>query len=593
MSPFRHSYVSIACLILISGSPVRAEAPPDPLRLVSDQADLIIEMKSPRRVLQTYMSLESVKSLLELEPFQEIYDSTNARRFYQLVAYFEKELDAKWPELMDRLAGGGAAIGLKFGPNPPPTLLVIQGKDEALLAKFEQLALKLVEQELARQESKERLEKGSYRDIETVRIGKEFNAATIGSALLLANSEEALKSAIDLYRDSTKKSLAGSPLIAEARKLIGHDPLAHVWLNMESVRKTPQAKDIFTLPRNENLLTVVFGGWLDVAGRSPYLTAGLYQDGKEPGYVIRMPRGREGSSEGISVHVPPANAPGPRPLLEPKNVMLSSSYYLDIGKFWEDRAKLFNEKNLKEFEEFDKNSGRFLLGTRFSKIVTQLGPYQRFVAVHQGKAGYSITPRQSIPSFALVAEMRDPEKFTKAINPVLRTAGFLASTVGEFKLKLVEEKHGPYALVGYRFPEDSKVKGYEKDFLFNFSPCFVSVGNQFVASSTIELAHELIDILEKEGKTPAASCGSVAVRTKIYGEGGAEYLQGIQDVLLAQTILDRAAAPESARGQVKAFLDWVRKLGVIQTEVTYGAQDFKYDIRLIPTKPGGGGATPR
>src|SRR5258708_3594414 len=151
MSPFRHSYVSIACLILIIGSLVRAEAPPDPLRLVSDQADLIIEMKSPRRVLQTYMSLESVKSLLELEPFQEIYDSTNARRFYQLVAYFEKELDAKWPELMDRLAGGGAAIGLKFGPNPPPTLLVIQGKDEALLAKFEQLALKLVKQELARQ----------------------------------------------------------------------------------------------------------------------------------------------------------------------------------------------------------------------------------------------------------------------------------------------------------------------------------------------------------------------------------------------------------------------------------------------------------
>ncbi|MFL5242555.1 MAG: DUF3352 domain-containing protein [Gemmataceae bacterium] len=584
MNFYRYSHVVFACLILSNCAQVRAEAPPDPLRLVSNQTDLIIEMKSPRRLLETYMSFEPLKSLLELEPFQELYDSTNARRFYQLVTYFEKELGAKWPDLMDRLGGGGVVLSLKFGPNPPPALLVIQGKDEALLGQFKQLALRLVEQELARQESKERIEKRTYRDIETSQIGNEFNAATIGSTLLFANSEEALKSAIDLHRDSTKKSLAANPLIDEARKLIGHDPLAQLWLNMETVRKAPQAKDIFTLPRNENLLTVVFGGWLDIASRTPYLTAALYQEGKEAGYVMRMPRGREGSAEEISVHVPPADALGARPLLEPKNVLLSTSYYLDVGKFWENRAKLFNEKNRKEFEEFDKNSGRFLLGTPFSKLVTQLGPYQRFVAVHQGKSGYSITPRQNIPAFALVAEMRDSEKFGKAINPVLRAAGFLASTVGDLKLKLVEEKHGPYAVVGYRFPDDTKIKGFEKDFLFNFSPCFVSVGNQFVASSTIELAHELIDILEKEGKNAPASPSAIAVRSKVYGEGGAEYLEGIKDVLLAQTILDRAAAPESARGQVKAFLDWVRKLGVIQTEVTYGAQDFQYDIRLIPNK---------
>ena len=56
---------------------------------------------------------------------------------------------------------------------------------------------------------------------------------------------------------------------------------------------------------------------------------------------------------------PPADARGARPLLEPKDVLLSTSYYLDIGKFWENRAKLFNEKNLKEFEEFVHHWGYF------------------------------------------------------------------------------------------------------------------------------------------------------------------------------------------------------------------------------------------
>src|SRR5262249_55396309 len=163
-------------------------------------------------------------------------------------------------------------------------------------------------------------------------------------------------------------------------------------------------------------------------------------------------------------------------------------------------------------------------------------------------------------AFALVTEMRDPDKFTKAVNPLLRAGGFLASTVGDFKLKMVEESHGPYKLIGYRFPENGQVKGYDPDLLLNYSPCFVAVGNQFIASSTIELAHELIDLVDKEGSNPPVTPNTVAVRTKVFANGGAEYMLGIQDVLLAQTILDRAAAPESARRQVNALIEWVRKL---------------------------------
>jgi hypothetical protein len=584
MSLFRPVLFGVAVLLLFNASTVRAEAPPDPLRLVSDQADLVVEIKSPRKLIESYLTLAPVKALFDLEPFQEFYDSTNFRRFNQLITYFEKELGGKWPDLVDRLAGGGAVVALKFGPNPPHALFVFQSKDEALLKKFSQLAFKIAEDELARQESKEHVEKGKYRNIETIKVGKEFHAVNLGSAMLFANSEDVLKSAIDLNLDTSKKSLAGSSAIGDARKLLGRDPLAMFWLNMETVRKTPGAKDVFTLPRNENLLTIFFGGILDVAGRSPFVTAGLFQDENNPGYVIRMPRGRDGAAEGISVHIPPASASGMRPLLEPKDVIFSTSFHLDVGKFWENRAKLFNEKNLKEFEEFDKTSGRFLLGTRFSKLITLFGPYQRFVAVHQSKPGYSIKPKQSVPAFALVAEMRDPEKFTKAVDPLLRAGGFLASTVGDLKLKMVEEKHGPYKLVGYRFPEDGHVKGYEADLLLNYSPCFVSVGNQFIASSTIELAHQLIDLLEKEGSNPTTAPNTVAVRTKVYAEGGAEYMRGIQDILLAQTILDRAAAPESAREQVKALIEWVRKLGVLQIEANYNAQDFKYEFRLIPAK---------
>lgn len=176
--------------LLLCGSVVKAETPPSPLRLVPDQADLLIQMPQPRRLVETLIELDTFKQLRRLAPVRELFDSTNARRLLQLVAYFEKELGLPWPQLLDRLSGRGAVLGVQFGPNPTPLLLVIEGEDDKLMQQFFQLGLKIVEQELARQEAKEKPIKGSYKDYNTVHIGAEFHAAVAGAALFLSNSEK-------------------------------------------------------------------------------------------------------------------------------------------------------------------------------------------------------------------------------------------------------------------------------------------------------------------------------------------------------------------------------------------------------------------
>src|SRR4029079_11906539 len=100
--------------------------------------EAVIKLERPRARVETTLALPVVKQLQGFEAFQEFYDSTNARRFYQLVAYFEKEMGVKWPELLDRLAGGGAVLAARLGESNGPALLVVQSKDEALLAKFVQ-----------------------------------------------------------------------------------------------------------------------------------------------------------------------------------------------------------------------------------------------------------------------------------------------------------------------------------------------------------------------------------------------------------------------------------------------------------------------
>ena len=276
--------------------------------------------------------------------------------------------------------------------------------------------------------------------------------------------------------------------------------------------------------------------------------------------------------------LPQPQAPGSRPLLMPRGVLYSTSYYLDVAKLWENRAKLLDEPQLKQVEEFDKNSGRFLGGTRMSKLLTEAGPYQRIVVAHQMKRDYQTAPGQYLPAFAFVLEIREPESFSKRVESVLRGAALLATT--QVPLKLMEEKHGERRIVGYRFPEDKEFKPDVNKIRFNFSPCFVTVGNQFVISSTLQLCHELVDLLDQEAASPERAGPSPSARAQLFASGGTALLETFKDRLFTQTILDQAIPPDRAKEQVKAFTDWVRRLGSVQIESDFGPSDFHYDIRL-------------
>lgn len=579
-------FAASALIALTAGlAAARADTPqqaPSPLRFLPNKADLLVEVRQPARLVETLAALDSLKQLQQLAPVRELFDSTNARRFAQLVAYFEKELGASWPRLLERLAGRGAVLGVQFGPNPAPVLLVIEGTDEDLMGKFFQLGRTILEQELARQEAKEKPVAESYEGIETLRVGTQFYSARAGAVLFLSNNEKTLKAGLDRFRESGKKSMADVAAVAESARLLPPDPLLSAWLNMKTVRQSPEAKAAYkSPPRDDPNLTVLLGHYLDLLGRSPFVCAGLYRGKNGFETTIRVPRGREGMGEDRLLHVPPAAQPGSRPLLEPKNVLYSESNYLDVSMIWKERAKLFNEKQVQGLERFDKQSAPFMVGAKLSKLLTQAGPYYRFVAAHQAESGYKAKPKIAIPSFALVWELREPEAFGKSMETILRGAALLAGAQAD--LKLAEETYHDYKLVGYRFPDGKPLKGDVNDLRFNFSPCFTRVGNQFVASSTIELGRELVDILHKEGTDPMRGDAS-PTQTRLYGSGAAAYLQTIEDLLITRATLDQAVTPQEAREQVRLALEWLRQLGALSLSSRLENRTSRYDIHLRPEK---------
>jgi hypothetical protein len=489
--------------------PVRAEPTLDPLRLVPEQAEILVHAPRPTAIADAITQFPWFRQLQELQAIQELYDSTNVRRFQQLVAHFEKKLGVRWPEALDKLAGGGAVLASRFtGGQPAPVLLVVQGRDAALTAKFWTLSLELMEAELKRQEAKEAIEKKKHREVEYVQIGSGFFACVVDAAFLQSNNEKALQLAIDLHCDGDRRSIRHETTLQEARKLLPRDPLAMVWVSLKPAHASPNAKEVFAVPNKQPQLIVFFGHLLDLAKRSQFVATGLYREEEGFRLTMRLPAGRDGMADHLGAFFPPPGEVATLPLLEPKGVLYSTSYYFNLGKFWELRNKILDEQQLKQLEEFEKNSGRFLLGNRLGVLVEQAGGLQRFVVANQQSPVYKTKPNQPIPAFALVLAPEEPEPFAKAADGLLRASALLALT--QVRLKLEEVKHGDVKIVSYRFPETEKLRGDGENFRFNFSPSFAAVGDQFLVASTFDLCRELCDAIAKEGSRPRGPAATAA-----------------------------------------------------------------------------------
>src|SRR5262245_19233198 len=160
--------LALALLALgVNTQPARADGPPDPLRLIPKQADLVLKIDSPLKLADAVTSVAPLRQLAQFAPVRELLDSTNSRRFRQLIDYYEKELGASWRELLDRVAGGSVALGVTFESGADaPVLLVVQGRDAALTKQAFDLVIGVVEQELARQEVREKPVKETYQGVE-------------------------------------------------------------------------------------------------------------------------------------------------------------------------------------------------------------------------------------------------------------------------------------------------------------------------------------------------------------------------------------------------------------------------------------------
>jgi hypothetical protein len=543
---------------------------PDPLRCVPATAQFTLTVERPRQLAEAVLGLRAVRDAQRLAPVREVLDGAAARRFFQMLGYLERELGADWPALLDQLAGGGVALGGRFGDNAP-AVLVVQGADEGQAARAFALFGKLLDDELARQGAPAGAVRGADGGADTLRLGDDLHAARAGATLLVSNKADGLKAALDLALGrGDGESVAGKA--AAARRLLPGDPLARLWVDFAAAKQDQGTADFLESSRKDFLGNLVVGGTIDCLRRSDFVAAGLYHEGGRFRLAVRLPAGRTDAPV-YALHGPPAGKPGSLPLLEPPGVLYSQSFYLDLGYAWTARKDLFNDDVIGQFEEGEKQISKVLPGSvKLGELFAAWGPYHRLVAVNQEALPYKTRPGQLLPGFGYVTSMADP-KFGTGVASAARAGGLIASL--QFGMRQVDAEHDGVKITAYRFREDKPLPDDPDGLRFNFEPCFAAVGDQFIAASTIEVCKKLI----AEVKRTAGQAGSPAVwRAKAYAAPAGDALYAVPDPLVTDAVLRSGAGLADARRQVDALAAWVRTLGTARVEIDEAATEYRFDI---------------
>src|SRR5262249_19734094 len=84
--------------------------PPHPFRLIPEQANLIVHVEQPRKLVETLTQIPAVHEAQKLPFVRDRLETPAFQRFLNLVAYYERDLGMPWPELLDKLAGGGITV---------------------------------------------------------------------------------------------------------------------------------------------------------------------------------------------------------------------------------------------------------------------------------------------------------------------------------------------------------------------------------------------------------------------------------------------------------------------------------------------------
>lgn len=552
--------------ILAGISPTVHAAPGEPngRDWVGPNAAIYLEVPEPGVLLDRLMDPKTRSMLDGIPQYRKFLGSPDYQKAMAGVDFISTLLDTTWEKGLRDLAGGGIVLAIE-ATSPPRMTLVVTPKDPAFLAKAHGKLVAFARADAAGKGKPDPIKAADYRGIKSFALSPEEAHAIVDGSLIVANSGDALKAAIDRKLDR-KGSIAADPTWKARKAEAAKDPLAWGYLRMDRLRKADPMR--YNVPDMVNPgATFFFAPWIEAYRKADWVSMNLAWTAGTISARLSMPTPAKGYPDAVKRYVP-GKGQGAAAPLNPPGTVATLSLWRDLSSIWEVRTELFPPQVVQGFAQLDTVAGQFFGGRDFGTGV--LGALQsdwRIVVARQDFAKMNPVPDVKLPAFALVVDLKpDDDEFAQRLRVAYQ------SFIGLANLGAAQSKSPPLELGSETFEgvtiSTSKYMPAKADGKkpadaepvhqrHNFSPSVAQVGNHFVLSSSLGLAKGLVTAL----KAPAGKPTSQTVVVKADGGEVAGLLRENRDRLVMQNMLEKGNDKEKAESEVDVLIGLLGYLG--------------------------------
>lgn len=564
----RKTIIALALLPVLALQPQPAVAADSAAAWIPQEAILVVEVTKPRVLLEKAFS-EGIVGMVTSHPtYKQQMDSPEAKQAKNLVKYFENKYDTDWQTLVKKLIGGGVTWAV--GPNEA-SLLIVESEDAEMLNDIHEFFLAVS----GNAGEPEELAQG----MKAYRSGPKEAHVIVDNRLVLTNQPELLKKVAQMKGSSSAACIAQSKRYQQAKLALGDECFASVFADMNVLKQVPGFQQ--GLQNLDNPLAhLVFAPLLGALQQSTWLGVGIGLNGDTAELDIAMDGEANDPSAADGFAWPSEPDDGAFPNLDVNGKIAGLSFYRDLYSFYAAKDDLFPERT-SALIFFENMMGIFFTGRDLTEeVLKETRPDVRLVVANQEYRNG--TPQTQIPGFALVARMKDPEKFSliaeEAWQKALGLVNFTRGQQAQAGLIIDRPTHGDVKYTMAYFSEAGEEDANALDIRFNFQPSLAMPGEYLILSSSDSLTRSLIDSLQKETADKVKPVAGANTILEINGKQLGTILDSNREALIRQNMVEEGNTRQQAEAQIGIMLTIARHIG--QVALQAGSHNGQTEIGL-------------
>ncbi|MCU0962726.1 MAG: DUF3352 domain-containing protein [Pirellulaceae bacterium] len=543
------------CLVLIllvfwvSPAPAADTAAPA-TALIPPDAVLVVRVTQPQALIDRLFDQRVVKFVQTLPPYREALANPETQQALTLLDFFKTKYNVDAAGLLRKLVGGG--ITLAVSPQDR-TLLIVDADDDKMLAEMHDFFRTIAKTEAGKQGHAERVASADYRGITGWTFAPGESHAIVGNRLLLSNKPEGLKDAIDRLVDQSGQDVTKSARYEAAIASLRSEPQVVAYADMSVLKQLPDFQRGLT--QDDNPMTrLLFAPLLAAINDSTWLAAGITVGAETVDVNLQADRSASAGTAPHAFALPQQAGQGAMPHAVVPGQIAGISLYRDLHQFYAAKDELFPDRT-SGLIFFENMMGIFFSGKDLTNdVLAQTLPDIRVVVAQQKYDEKTGTPALQFPAFAVIVQLRDPERFAPVVEEAWQKAiGLINFTRGQQALPGLMIKTEDYAGMEYTTSYFSVADEQNKDATdvrFNFRPAFAVAGDRLILSSTDPLARDLIDALQREREQAVPPVDGQHSLVKVQSAPLAAVLEANREALIRQNMMENGASREEAEQSV-------------------------------------------